>query len=253
VNQIQPVSKLRLLQRLLLVTVFIGAAALLGACANTGPAVTPAAPPMSLPLSTVAPGPSLSVASPGSASPVAAPTSGKPFWLPDVLLSPTDLAFNGALPASGWQRCDDYAVDRNLENFRKDYEVAESTAAVWEYGSKCGSADRTARLDEYAWQMQDTDAAVKLGGYLGDTSYFDQLGSQLQSQVREFERDSVLVRTMPVEPIGGKRQYVAEMIGQDGLKIVYLRMATAQELADEDYLGMARLSLDRLRAAGRAE
>jgi class 3 adenylate cyclase len=129
--------------------------------------------------------------------------------------------------------------------------VAESAAAVWEYGGKCGSADRQARLDEYAWRMADIDAAVQLSGFLGDTSYFDQLGTELRSQVQELEREAVLVRTLPVEA-NDKKQYVAEIIGQDGTDIVYLRMTTAQELTGDDYLGMARQVLDRMREASDA-
>jgi hypothetical protein len=237
-------------QRLLCVVVIAGVIALLGACTNVMPAATSATRAAPTPSNVTAPAQSQPTAPPVSASPAASPTSGKPFRMPDALLSPADLTFSAAYPAEGWHRCDDYAVDRNLEKFRKDYEVAESAAAVWQHGSSCNSVDQKARLDEYAWRMQNQDAVVKLSGFLGDTSYFDQLTPELRKQVRELERESVLVRISPVES-NGKTLYVAEMIGQAGLDVTYMRIATAEALADEDYLGIARLGLDRLAAGAR--
>ena len=235
-------------QRLLLVTVFACAIALLGACSNFMPAVTPATRPASS--GTAAAAQSQPTAPPVSASPAASPASDRPFRVPDALLLPADLTFNAAYPAAGWHRCDDYALGKNLEKFRTDYKVAESAAAIWEHGSKCSSADQKARLDEYAWRMQNQDAVVKLTGFLGDTSYFDQLTPELREQVREFERDAVLVRVSPVES-HGKKQYVAEMIGQAGLGVTYMRIATATALTDEEYLEIARLGLDRLAAGAK--
>ena len=130
--------------------------------------------------------------------------------------------------------------------------VAESAAAIWEYGSKCSSADQKARLDEYAWRLKSSDAAMKLSGDLVATSSLDQLAPQSHDQVRQFERDGVLVRTLSVESGSDRRQYVAEIIGLACLDVVYMRITSAAVLTDEDYLGMAQLCLARL-ATGEAQ
>ena len=56
---------------------------------------------------------------------------------PAVLVAPADLVFDGAYPASGWRRCDDYSIDRTLEQYRRTYKITSSIAAVWEYGTRC--------------------------------------------------------------------------------------------------------------------
>jgi hypothetical protein len=228
-------------------------AVLLAACASSGPAASTATPVVALASGAAAAAQPQPAASSLPSEPTVAPAPDRPFYLPDALLSPGDLGFDGAYSESGWRRCDDYAVGKNLQDFRSKYDVAESAAAIWEYGSECGSTERAARLDEYALQMEDIDAAVQLSGFFADTSYFDQLAPEKRKQVREFERESVLVRASLIEPIGGKKQYIAEMIGQDGRGIVYLRLATADGLSDETYQGMARQVLERMRAAERAE
>jgi hypothetical protein len=230
--QVRFALKRTLRQRLLLVAVFASVVALLAACSGSAPAApvqpTPTAPVVSTP-------------------PAASPTSGKPFRVTDALLAPADLTFRETYPAAGWHRCDDYALGKSLEDLRLKYKVVESAAAIWEHGSKCGSADRKAQLTEYAWRLPNEDAVLKLSGYLTDTSYFDQLTPELRKQVRELQRDGMLVRSSPVEA-DGKKQYVAEVIGQAGLDVAYMRMTTEKALTDEEYLALARSSLDRLRA-----
>ena len=235
-------------QRLLPVAILICWVALLGACSNVMPAVTSATHPAPTSPAIAAPAQPQPAAPSESVFPAASPTSGTPRRVPDALLSPADLTFNAAYPAAGWHRCDDYYVDRNLERYRSAFKVRESAAAIWEYGSKCSSADQKARLDEYAWRLQNIDAVLKLSDDLVATASLDQQTSQSHDQVRQFERDAVWVRTLPVESKDGKRQYVAEIVGQAGRNVVYMRITTATALTDEDYLGMARLCLDRLAA-----
>jgi hypothetical protein len=238
----------RILRRCLwLGAVWVSVAALLGACSGSGPAPISATRQSSAAPATAAPAQPQPVASAVSTSPATSPMSGKPFRVTDALLVPADLTFKETFPATGWHRCDDYALGKSLADFRSKYKVVESAAAIWEYGSKCGSADQKARLDEYTWRLPNEDAVLKLSGYLADTSYFDQLTPELRKQVREFQRDAMLVRSSPVES-NDKKQYVAEIIGQAGLDVVYMRMATEKALADEEYLALARLCLDRLRA-----
>jgi hypothetical protein len=242
--QVRFALKRVLRQRWLLGAALVSVAALLGACSASGPAATSATRQSTA--AAAAPAQPQPVATAVSTSPATSSASGKPFRVTDALLSPADLTFGGAYPAAIWQRCDDYAIARNLEKFRTDYKVTQSAAAVWEHGSKCGSTDRKAQLTEYAWRLPNEDAVLKLSGYLVGTSYFDQLTPELRKQVREFQRDAILVRSSPVES-NGKKQFVAEVIGQVGLDVAYMRMATEEALADEEYLALARTCLDRLR------
>jgi hypothetical protein len=248
--QVRFALKLILRQRLLLGAILVAMAALLGACSGGVPAATSATRQSPAPLAIAAPAQPHPTVPSVSASPSANPTSDKSFRVPDALLSPADLTFGGAYPAASWHRCDDYAIAKNLEKFRTDYKVTQSAAAIWEHGGKCGSADRKAQLTEYAWRLPNEDAVLKLSDYLVGTSYFDQLTPELRKQVREFQRDTMLVRSSPVES-NGKKQFVAEVIGQAGLDVVYMRMATEKTLADEEYLALARTCLDRLRAGAR--
>jgi hypothetical protein len=243
--QVRFALKRTLRQRLLLGAAWVSVTVLLSACSGGGPAATSAT--RQSPAATAVSAQPQPVASAVSASPATSPTSGKPFRVTDALLAPADLTFKETYPATGWHRCDDYALGKNLADFRSKYKVVESAAAIWEYGSKCGSADQKARLDEYAWRLPNEDAVQKLSGYLTDTSYFDQLMPELRKQVREFQRDAMLVRTSPVES-NGKKQFVAEVIGQAGLDVAYMRMATEKALADGEYLALAQTCLDRLRA-----
>jgi hypothetical protein len=238
--------------RFLFVVFFALVVVLLGACSNIEPAATSATRPAAMSPTTAAAAQPQPAVPPVSASPAASPKSGRPFRVPDALLAPADLSFNAAYPAAGWHRCDDYALAKSLQDFRLKYKVVESAAAIWEYGSKCGAADQKARLDEYAWRLPNEDAVLKLSGYLADTSYFDQLTPELRKQVREFQRDAMLVRSSPVES-NGKKQFVAEVIGQAGLDVAYMRMTTEKTLTDEEYLALARSSLDRLRAGEAAK
>jgi hypothetical protein len=243
--QVRCALKRILRQRFLLGAAWVSVAVLLGACSGNGTAVTSAT--RESPAATAPSAQPQPVASAVSASPATSPTSGKPFRVTDALLAPADLAFGETYPAAGWHRCDDYTLGKNLADFRSKYKVVESAAAIWEYGNKCGSTDQKARLDEYAWRLPNEDAVLKLSGYLVGTSYFDQLTPELRKQVREFQRDAMLVRTSPIES-NGKKQFVAEVIGQAGLDVAYIRMATEQALGDEEYLALGRTCLDRLRA-----
>jgi hypothetical protein len=63
--------------------------------------------------------------------------------------------------------------------------------------------------------------------------------------IRSWLPEPMPVRISSVE-LCGKKQYVAEMIGQAGSNVTYMRMVTLEALTDEDYLEMARLGLDRL-------
>ncbi len=217
-------------KRTLIVAGFIWVVALLVACSS----ITPQ--------NTIAPAP----------SPAATPAFGQPFLVSSALLSPGDLTFNENYPATGWHRCDDYSVDRNLERYRAAYRVTGSAAAIWEYGSGCSGADQKARLDEYAWLLSSEGAASELSGALTASSALDQVTPSPGNQVRRFGRDSVVARTLVVESSDGKRLYAAEIIGQAGSAVAHLRMTTETELTDENYLELVQLCLDRLRTGQRA-
>jgi hypothetical protein len=201
------------------------------------------------PLQALVPAPALApaAATPVGASSVATVTPGKPFQVSTALLSPADLTFTGIYPVANWHRCDDYSVDRKLERYRAAYKVTGSAAAIWEYGSGCGNSDQKAQLDEYAWLLKSAIAAAELNDALNTASILGNLPPASSNQVRQFERDSVIVRTLDIES-GGQRRYAAEIIGQAGSAVVSIRMTTEAELTDEDYLGLARLCLDRMRA-----
>ena len=213
-------------KRTLIVAVFIWVVALLVACSNITPQNTVAR----------------------ATSSAATPTFGQPFLVSSALLSPSDLTFNETYPATGWHRCDDYSVDRNLERYRAAYRVTRSAAAIWKYGSGCSSADQKASIDEYAWLLSSEGAASELSGALTASSTLDQVTPPPGNRVRQFGRVSVVVRTLVVEPSSDERRYAAEIIGQAGSAVTYLRMTTETELTDENYLGLIQLCLDRLRA-----
>ena len=166
--------------------------------------------------------------------------------MPEVLLSPRDLTFDGAYPVAGWRRCDDYTVDRNLERYRRLYKVTSSIAAVWAYGSGCGSADEQARIDEYAWLARDQGAAARLIQGMNAQSYLGSLAPDLRSQIRQFGSGDVRVRALARHGRDGKTQFVAEIIGQHGIAVAYLRLMTEKALSDDEYLLLGRRYLDRV-------
>ncbi len=165
-----------------------------------------------------------------------------------ALLWPADLTFNGTYSLADWQRCDDYSVDKTLVSYRAMYHVATSAAAIWEHGSGCNHADQNARLDEYVWLLESDYAATDLSGALNAASTLNNLSPSSGNQFRQFEREGVMVRTLDSESSSGQRQYAAEIIGQAGPAVISIHMTTATVLSDEDYVGLARLSLERIHA-----
>ena len=226
-GQVHCKSKHAVQRHILIVAIFVGAVALLVACSNATPQNTVKPTPL--------PAPTLTL---GKSSPVSS-----------ALLSPTDLTFNSTYPVAGWQRCDDYSVEKSLERYRAAYQVTSSAAAIWEYGSECSSANQTARVDEYAWLLKSDSAGAELNDALLENSYFDHVTLPPGKKVRQFERNSVVVRTLPMESNNSKPQYAAEIIGQTGSTVALIRITTETELTDENYLELAQLCLDRLQAS----
>jgi hypothetical protein len=186
-------------------------------------------------------------------TPISAPAQNRPSpqpaavgrLAPESLLAPADLTLAGAYPVAGWRRCDDYTVDRNLERYRGAFAVTSSVAAVWAYGSGCGSADKQAHIDEYAWRARNQGAAAQLLDAMSAESYLGNLSPDLRSQVREFGGSDVWVATAALPGRDGKTQFVAEIVGQRSSTVAYMRVITAKALSDAEYLQLGRAYLDR--------